>query len=263
MDEIRPPISKLIFDRAISGGLVLVTSPVSLVIAIAIAIDGAVHPDSRGGLLHTEVRVSAGHRFTLYKFRILKPKAEQAIRAGAKPKRVENDPQNLTAVGRILKKFGLDELPQFFNVLTGEMSLVGPRPKPVKEYEEELEEGNHFRALLRARPHRPGSGTEGDGAHIRRRVARRLGLCRPHAHAQWLAHPGVRRENAGEIGPRTAPRHGGVERERTTDSSAPEGCQEPMGQIVATTAGLGRGLYLGIPVTPCSHLLHEHCIGVA
>lgn len=94
--------------------------------------------------------MSAGRPFTLYKFRILTPLGEQQVKAGANPKHVENNPINLTRVGAILKKIGLDELPQFLNVLTGDMSLVGPRPKPLAEYEEEIERGNRFRAQLQA-----------------------------------------------------------------------------------------------------------------
>jgi len=88
--------------------------------------------------------------FRLYKFRILTPAGEQEIKAGAMPKRVENTPGNLTVVGAVLKKIGLDELPQFLNVLTGKMSLVGPRPKPPAEYKEEIECGHEFRAQLQA-----------------------------------------------------------------------------------------------------------------
>jgi lipopolysaccharide/colanic/teichoic acid biosynthesis glycosyltransferase len=94
--------------------------------------------------------VSAGRPFTLYKFRILTPAAEKAIKTGAMPKHVENTPGNLTVVGAVLKKIGLDELPQFLNVITGKMSLVGPRPKPPAEYKAEIECGNAFRAQVQA-----------------------------------------------------------------------------------------------------------------
>ncbi len=149
VDEVSPPPAKVAFDKMLSGIFLVVTLPVSLVIAAAIAIESAVCPSHRGGVFHSEFRVSAGP-FRLYKFRILTPAGEQEIKAGAMPKHVENTPSNLTVVGAALKKIGLDELPQFLNVITGKMSLVGPRPKPPAEYKEEIELGHEFRAQLQA-----------------------------------------------------------------------------------------------------------------
>ena len=150
MDNFSPPPAKVAFDRLLSGIFLVITLPVSLVIAAAIAIEDALCPSHRGGVFHSEVRVSAGRLFRLYKFRILTPAGEQEIKAGAMPKHVENTPANLTVVGAVLKKIGLDELPQFLNVITGKMSLVGPRPKPPAEYKEEIDLGHAFRAQLQA-----------------------------------------------------------------------------------------------------------------
>jgi lipopolysaccharide/colanic/teichoic acid biosynthesis glycosyltransferase len=150
VDEVSPPASKVAFDKLLSGMLLVITLPLSLIIAAAIAIENSIRPSHRGGLFHSEVRISAGRPFRLYKFRILTPMGEAQIRAGANPKHVENNPSNLTRVGAVLKKIGLDELPQFLNIFTGKMSLVGPRPKPLAEYKEEIERGNLFRAQLQA-----------------------------------------------------------------------------------------------------------------
>lgn len=150
MNEVSPRLSKVAFDKVLSGIFIVMTLPVSLVIAAAIAIENAVYPSHRGGVFHSELRVSAGRPFRLYKFRILTPAGEREIKAGGMPKHVENTPGNLTVVGAVLKKIGLDELPQFLNVLTGTMSLVGPRPKPPAEYEDEIELGHEFRAQLQA-----------------------------------------------------------------------------------------------------------------
>lgn len=147
---IQPPASKVALDKVLSASLLLLSSPIWLAIVVAITIESVISPRARGGLFHTEVRVSAGEPFQLYKFRILTAKGEDMIRAGSRPKQVENDPENLTVVGAYLKKFGFDELPQLVHVLAGTMSLVGPRPKPEREYPEAIATGHVFRERLRA-----------------------------------------------------------------------------------------------------------------
>ena len=150
MTPLPVPAAKIVFDKLLGFALTLITLPLSLLICLAVIVEGLVSPANRGGLFHTETRVSAGRPFSLIKFRILKAGAEAEIKAGAVPKEVENDPAKLTKVGRALKKFGLDELPQLLNILGGSMTFVGPRPKPVAEYEVEIARGRTFRARLRA-----------------------------------------------------------------------------------------------------------------
>jgi exopolysaccharide biosynthesis polyprenyl glycosylphosphotransferase len=114
--------------------LLLILSPVFLIVAIAIKLTmpGPVFfRQQRSGL--------SGSPFTLYKFRTMVTNAEQfkhelaAMNEMTGPVfKVTNDPR-VTATGRILRKYSLDELPQLWNVLRGEMSLVGPRPLPVDE----------------------------------------------------------------------------------------------------------------------------------
>jgi lipopolysaccharide/colanic/teichoic acid biosynthesis glycosyltransferase len=140
----------VVLDKTLSAALIAVTSPVWLAILFAIAVEQSLSRRARGGVFHTELRVSGGEPFRLYKFRILTSEGEEMVRSGARPKAVENDPSNLTRVGSLLKKIGLDELPQLLHVFSGTMSLVGPRPKPVREYHEELERGHVYRAHLRA-----------------------------------------------------------------------------------------------------------------
>jgi lipopolysaccharide/colanic/teichoic acid biosynthesis glycosyltransferase len=112
-------------------GLVLL-SPVLLLIALLIRVD------SRGPVLFGQLRVGANARmFRCFKFRSMKRDAEAVLRADpvlhAKYlanhfKLPEHEDPRLTPVGRFLRKTSLDELPQLFNVLRGDMSLVGPRP---------------------------------------------------------------------------------------------------------------------------------------
>jgi lipopolysaccharide/colanic/teichoic acid biosynthesis glycosyltransferase len=141
---------KRAFDKVFVAIFIIGSSPLAMAIALAIVIEGVLRPSARGPVLHRETRVTAGRMFTLYKFRILTAAGEAAVTAGAVPKEVENDSTNLTHVGTVLKRIGLDELAQLLNIARGEMTFVGPRPKPPNEYEVELELGHRYRAELRA-----------------------------------------------------------------------------------------------------------------
>jgi len=118
------------------GGIVLVilASPFMLVAALGVKLT------SRGPIFFRQQRSGInGRPFTLYKFRTMVTNAEQlkhelaAMNEMSGPVfKVANDPR-ITPFGRFLRKFSIDELPQLYNVLRGEMSLVGPRPLPVDE----------------------------------------------------------------------------------------------------------------------------------
>jgi len=112
-------IIKRLFDIIFSSiGLILV-SPILLIIAIFIKID------SKGPVFFRGVRVGQnGKKFRIFKFRTM---VENADSLGG-PSTAGDDPR-LTKIGKFLKKYQLDELPQLINVLKGEMSLVGPRPE--------------------------------------------------------------------------------------------------------------------------------------
>ena len=113
---------------AIAAPMAILLMPVWLVVAIAIKID------SRGPVLFAQERVGkGGRRFRLYKFRTMVADAEQhrseLLVQSTDPDwlKLEHDPR-ITRVGRALRRLSLDELPQLWNVLRGEMSMVGPRP---------------------------------------------------------------------------------------------------------------------------------------
>jgi exopolysaccharide biosynthesis polyprenyl glycosylphosphotransferase len=121
------------FDRLFSLVSLLVLSPLLLVIAAAIKVD------TRGPAIFRQERVGRdGAAFTLYKFRSMVPEAED-LRDGLAERsdrdglmfKMFRDPR-VTRVGAVLRRYSLDELPQLWNVLRGQMSLVGPRP-PLEE----------------------------------------------------------------------------------------------------------------------------------
>jgi lipopolysaccharide/colanic/teichoic acid biosynthesis glycosyltransferase len=116
--------------------LLLVLSPVFLVLAVLIKLS------SKGPALYRQTRCGLGGRkFTLYKFRSMQRDADlrrdelEALNEVDGPVfKIKDDPR-CTPVGRFMRKFSLDELPQLVNVLKGEMSLVGPRPPLPEEVE--------------------------------------------------------------------------------------------------------------------------------
>lgn len=120
---------KRVFDIVLAALILLLASPVLLIAALLVKLT------SRGPIIFKQVRVGQGGRhFWCYKFRSMCADAESkkaellALNEASGPVfKIKNDPR-VTPVGRILRKFSIDELPQLFNVLKGDMSLVGPRP---------------------------------------------------------------------------------------------------------------------------------------
>jgi exopolysaccharide biosynthesis polyprenyl glycosylphosphotransferase len=127
-------VLKRLLDMGGSAVLLVVTLPIMLCVALAVRLD------SKGPVFFSQNRSGLrGRAFRMYKFRTMVTNAEQG-RAELEDRnemsgpvfKVKNDPR-VTQVGRFLRKTSLDELPQLWNVLRGEMSLVGPRPLPLYE----------------------------------------------------------------------------------------------------------------------------------
>jgi lipopolysaccharide/colanic/teichoic acid biosynthesis glycosyltransferase len=102
----------------------------------------AIKLESRGPVLYVDRRMGVGeHEFGMLKFRTMvadaaerQPQLEAANEASGALFKIRDDPR-VTRVGRVLRRLSIDELPQVLNVLRGEMSLVGPRPLPLRDYE--------------------------------------------------------------------------------------------------------------------------------
>lgn len=113
---------KRIFDFLLSLFGIIMLSPIFIIVSIAIKLD------SKGSILFLQKRVGRyGKEFNIYKFRTMVTDAEKL----GKQITVGKD-NRITRVGAFLRKFKIDELPQLFNVLKGDMSLVGPRPEVPK-----------------------------------------------------------------------------------------------------------------------------------
>ncbi len=140
---LRPPVFegidyalKRTFDLVLATVGLFLLSPILLVIAVAVKLS------SRGPTIYRSTRPGIGGKpFACFKFRTMREHADQ-LQVDLEPLneqsgalfKIRRDPR-LTSVGRFLRRFSLDELPQLVNVVRGEMSLVGPRPLPMRDFE--------------------------------------------------------------------------------------------------------------------------------
>jgi exopolysaccharide biosynthesis polyprenyl glycosylphosphotransferase len=145
--KARALISKRIVDVVVSSVLLVLLSPLLLAIAVAIRLDSPGSPfffQARAGL--------GGKRFRMFKFRTMRVGADDEKQdlahlnhsGDARLFKIPNDPRT-TRLGRMLRRWSLDELPQLVNVLIGDMSLIGPRPFFESDFQEY--EDHHFRRL--------------------------------------------------------------------------------------------------------------------
>jgi lipopolysaccharide/colanic/teichoic acid biosynthesis glycosyltransferase len=121
---------KRVFDMLGSLVFLLLTAPLSLLFLLLIFVEHCLRGHPLDPLFYGEERVSRGALFRLYKFNIFNTRVLEHYRSQKKfihTKELERN-GDLIFVGKVLKQIYLDELPQLFNVLKGEMSLVGPRP---------------------------------------------------------------------------------------------------------------------------------------
>jgi exopolysaccharide biosynthesis polyprenyl glycosylphosphotransferase len=140
--ELRPPmfagtqwVVKRTFDLLVGAFIVVVGSPLWLLLALLVKLT------SRGPVFYADDRIGLGEReFRMLKFRTMvagaaeqQPALENANEASGALFKIRDDPR-VTPVGRFLRRFSLDEVPNVLNVLRGEMSLVGPRPLPIRDH---------------------------------------------------------------------------------------------------------------------------------
>lgn len=131
-----PVVIKRLIDIAVSASMTLLLLPVFLLTALLIKLT------SPGPVFFVQKRIGLNkRRFGIYKFRTMVIDAEKRMKeiehlneVSGPVFKIKNDPR-ITPVGKFLRKTSIDELPQLFNVLMGDMSLVGPRPLPLRDYE--------------------------------------------------------------------------------------------------------------------------------
>ena len=129
-------IIKRLMDIGVSLFALIITSPIFVIAGIMIKLNDG------GPVFFRQKRATInGNTFTIYKFRTMKTDSGN--------RSVTQDDDRITSVGKVLRKYRLDELPQFINILKGEMSLVGPRPEMLENVEKYTSQMPEFRYRLR------------------------------------------------------------------------------------------------------------------
>jgi lipopolysaccharide/colanic/teichoic acid biosynthesis glycosyltransferase len=150
--------SRRVLNVLVAAVGIVITAPLMAVVAVLVRLT------SPGPILYSQTRVGldrrgsggrpndsrrradvGGRPFTIYKFRTMRVNAADEVWA------TQDDPR-ITAIGRFLRKFRLDELPQLFNVLRGDMNIVGPRPEQPKIFAALRDQIEHYHKRQRVRP---------------------------------------------------------------------------------------------------------------
>jgi lipopolysaccharide/colanic/teichoic acid biosynthesis glycosyltransferase len=135
-------IIKMVIDYTVAISFSILLSPVILILSIAIKMTG------KGPVIYSQKRIGkSGKTFTMYKFRSMHFGTEEGLPllTGKKDKRI-------TAVGRFMRKHKFDEIPNFINVLKGEMSLIGPRPEQKHFIDQIMLRAPQYRKLQKIKP---------------------------------------------------------------------------------------------------------------
>lgn len=151
-EPLKVPFPKLLFDKVLAGIFFVLTLPALLFLWVFNLIEGILIPENRGPLFFYYNGVSGGKVFRKWKIRLIKEKyIDKELQAKGDWHAYKNEwmPEARTYMGAFVKKTYLDEIPQFFLILKGDMSFVGPRPLAVHHYERDLAQGNVTRRLIR------------------------------------------------------------------------------------------------------------------
>lgn len=150
--QIELPLLKIIFDKIFAIYVILVTTPLLLIVFLASKIEGWLDRTTKGPFLYFYWSVSGGKK--IKKWKIRQTKLEFVDKELAKKNlweayQSEWNADAFTKVGKFVKNYYLDEIPQFWSVLRGNMTIVGPRPLALSHYARDLEQGNVTRRLVR------------------------------------------------------------------------------------------------------------------
>lgn len=142
---IKDRLVKRVFDIIVSLSAIVLLSPIIFIIIISLKIEGLINRENRGPIFYKETRISRGKPFQIYKFRTVKARYLKVLKESRRSitefTSQKNKSAYLTPTGTFLATIYFDELPQLFNVLIGNLSLVGPRPHIPDHYKNDIESG--------------------------------------------------------------------------------------------------------------------------
>lgn len=154
--EITKPLPprniKLIFDKLVSFFLLISSAPILFFLKVAFLIEGIFIPENKGPMLFFYWGISGGKKIKKWKIRLIKTKYIDPVGASKNDwmaYSAEWNEESRTIVGSFAKKWYLDELPQFWSVFIGDMSIVGPRPLSIMHFERDKNQGNITRSILK------------------------------------------------------------------------------------------------------------------
>ena len=150
--SLPPRLFKVLFDKFAAFFLLLFALPILLALKIAYVVEGLIIPDNKGPMFFYYWGVSGGKKIKKWKLRLIKMEyidPEGAARNDWIAFSAEWTADSRTVVGAFAKKWYLDELPQFWSVLIGDMSIVGPRPLPPEVESQIFINNRNFRRLVK------------------------------------------------------------------------------------------------------------------
>ena len=140
---------KYFLDKLFAYPLLFSLSPLVLLAAWIIKLDGWINPDNAGKVFYTEQRISEDKIFRIIKFRTVPKKTIQWLYQKPESRSITGS-KTKTDAGKLILRWYLDEIPQLFNIIKGEMSFVGPRPHIADQYNQELKHGLLYRKKIKA-----------------------------------------------------------------------------------------------------------------
>jgi lipopolysaccharide/colanic/teichoic acid biosynthesis glycosyltransferase len=189
---VRPKL-KRIFDLLFSLLFIIITLPLTILILLAIFLEHLFRGQWSAPLFYTETRISQGQPFRLVKFNIFKPEVIATLRKQGifiHTKNLEHDGQSLTGMGKILERVYLDEMPQFFNIFRGDLSVVGPRAVNLEVYQKIiLTQAINTKGIIKAGLTGPAQSTKGITSDSHYDLENEyIYFCRTHSPCQilWL-----------------------------------------------------------------------------